>query len=137
MIIDVPDHPELKETAIGWFNLAWGTTTDALSIFQQNVEYYEEHVGEEMSAEQTDGCWHAQRYKLNNAIALLQQAMELFLKARIAEVSPFLLIAGEPHHWPKPNADGKVSFSEFRTIDTGQPMDRLVFPGAIPLSRSL
>jgi hypothetical protein len=55
--------------------------------------------------------------KLNNAISLLQQSLEIFLKAKIAEVSPFLLIAGDPQSWPSPNKLGQVEFSDFRTLD--------------------
>jgi hypothetical protein len=64
--------------------------------------------------------WRARTYRLNNAISLLQQSLEIFLKARIAEVSPFLLISGEPDRWPKRNSAGDVDFSDFRTLDAVQ-----------------
>jgi len=54
---------------------------------------------------------------LNNAVSLLQQSIELFLKARIAKVSPFLLIVSDPQSWPKANGSGNIDFSDFRTID--------------------
>ena len=57
------------------------------------------------------------RLHLNNAISLLQQSLELFLKAKIAEESPFLLIAGDVQSWPMPDASGNIDFSNFRTID--------------------
>jgi hypothetical protein len=64
--------------------------------------------------------WNTARYKLNNAISLIQQALEIELKARIAQVSPYLLIAGDPHTWPKPDKTGQVDFSDFRTLDSLQ-----------------
>jgi hypothetical protein len=58
----------------------------------------------------------ASQRSLANALAIIQQAQELGLKSRIAAVSPYLLIAGDPRGWPK-NSAGDLSFSEFRTID--------------------
>jgi hypothetical protein len=71
----------------------------------------------ETATARAESYWHAQRYKLNNATALLQQSLELFLKARIAEVSPFLLILGDPQSWKKPKAGGAIDFSSLRTLD--------------------
>ena len=71
---------------------------------------------EEIGAELAEYL-RSRRLHLNNAISLLQQALELFLKAKIAEVSPFLLIAGEASSWPSPDATGTVDFSNFRTLD--------------------
>jgi hypothetical protein len=120
MIIDVPSHDELRETAIGWLNLAWEVTIETLVSFKETVSYLEEDLDEEPPVRARDVYWHDKRYKLNNAVALLQQSIELLLKARIAEISPYLLIAGDPHTWPKIDDNGEVSFLEFRTIDASQ-----------------
>lgn len=118
MIVDVPNSDELKSTATGWINLSWEIAIQALSEFIQTQDYYDElESGDQDKFPINEQVyWHNKRYKMNNAISLLQQSLELFLKARISEVSPYLLIVGD---WPSPK-DGKLSFSEFRTIDASQ-----------------
>jgi hypothetical protein len=65
----------------------------------------------------TDDYWERAQRRLATAIALAQQGTELLLKARIADVSPYLLIAGSPREWPKGCDTKDVPFSSFRTID--------------------
>ncbi|MBR9896192.1 MAG: hypothetical protein GYB16_07390 [Gammaproteobacteria bacterium] len=61
--------------------------------------------------------WQAATQTLNGALALIQQAVEFYLKGRIVKVSPFLLITGNPQAWPKRCAKENLSFSDFRSID--------------------
>jgi hypothetical protein len=122
MISDVPSHAELDETATAWMNLSWEVTVRSLQQFD-NIE---DHLADltEFSSSAIDtyknDFWQRQRYQLNNSVALLQQSVELFLKARIAEVSPFLLIAGQPQSWPTVGSNGNRSFHDFRTLDATQ-----------------
>ncbi len=120
MITGVPDHTELTETATGWINLAWNIAIDEAISFQDAEFLYDEIAerdGREVAERAVNQHWNAQRLKLNNAISLLQQSLEIFLKARIAEVSPFLLIAGDPQSWPSVGKSGNVDFAEFKTLD--------------------
>ena len=58
------------------------------------------------------------------------------MKARIAEVSPFLLIAGDPRSWPKPkDGSNDIDFSSFRTIDAVQLCAAVNAVSAVPLSK--
>jgi hypothetical protein len=120
VIVDVPNHRELRETAIGWLNLSWEIAIETLAKFQETLVYYEEQIDEKVSESQREAYWHEQRYKLNNAISLLQQSLELLLKAQIAEISPYLLLVGDPQSWPGIGKRAAVSFSEFRTLDASQ-----------------
>ena len=86
-----------------------------------------------MTQERRIAYWHGQRYRLNNATAVLQQSMELLLKARIAEVSPFLLLAGDPQRWRKPDKKGEVSFTDLRTIDATQLCSVVATVSSAPL----
>ncbi|NJO34959.1 MAG: hypothetical protein HC869_19430 [Rhodospirillales bacterium] len=61
--------------------------------------------------------WQQVQPKLANAFVLVQQAQELNIKSRIAEVSPFLLLAGDPREWPRGCDKSDVPFSAFRTVD--------------------
>jgi len=51
------------------------------------------------------------------ASSVAQQAVEFVLKSRIAAVSPFLLIAGNPREWPRNPGMANTAFAEFRMID--------------------
>jgi hypothetical protein len=121
MIEGIPDHQDLTETATGWLNLAWDFAVGEAENFQEVEHLYQsmavEH-GQAVADRVVEKHWRAKRLKLNNAISLLQQSLEIFIKARIAEVSPFLLIAGDPQSWPSPDKSGKVDFAEFRTLDS-------------------
>jgi hypothetical protein len=91
MIVGVPDSQELHDTAVGWFNLAWDIVIKAVEEFQEAVELFddmEKSDGPEKVQDEVDKYWKSSRYKLNNAISLLQQALEIALKSRIAEISP-------------------------------------------------
>ena len=120
MIIGVPDHHELNATATGWLNLAWDIVISEAANFQE-VEFLYKSIeaehGVEVAEKAIDQHWAAKRLKLNNAISLLQQSLEIFLKARIAEISPYLLISGDPQSWPAPDKSGMVDFADFRTLD--------------------
>jgi hypothetical protein len=139
MIVGVPDHQTLKETAIGWMNLAWDTAIEEARHFQ-DVEYLYVGIEQEHGADVAQTAiakhWRAKQLKLNNAFSLLQQSLEIALKARIAEVSPFILIAGDPRTWPKPK-DGSnlIDFSSFRTIDAVQLCGAANAVSAAPLSK--
>jgi hypothetical protein len=138
MIVGVPDHHILRDTAIGWMNLAWETAIDEAKGFQ-DVEFLYENIEQEHGVDVAKTAiakhWNAKQLLLNNAFSLLQQSLEIALKARIAEVSPFLLIAGDPRSWPKAK-DGSnvIDFSSFRTIDAVQLCGAVNAVSAAPLS---
>jgi len=123
MIVGVPNHHDLYETATGWMNLAWSIAIDEASTFRE-IEFIFDDIrkehGQDKAQEEIDKYWRAKTLNLNNSISLLQQSLEIFLKAKIAEISPYLLIAGDPQSWPFINTSGQVDFSEFKTIDAIQ-----------------
>jgi hypothetical protein len=99
-------------------NLAWASTIECLNEVREWREYQEESEANPAglpSREET--LIKAQRFRITNAVSLLQQSLELFLKAKIAEVSPLLLISGDPRTWPRPGKNNVLDFSEFRTVD--------------------
>jgi hypothetical protein len=138
MIVGIPDHHILKDTAVGWMNLAWATAIDE-AIFFQNIKHHykelEENHGVDVANAEIAKHWRAKQLLLNNAFSLLQQSLEIALKARIAEVSPFLLIAGDPRSWPKAkDRSNIIDFSTFRTIDAVQLCGAANAVSAAPLS---
>lgn len=120
MITDVPTTEELRETGIGWLHLAWETAIQSMRSYVEHVEYYDEFVKDNSEDDDADEAlpvaqqvafWSAQRFKLNNALSLLQQSMEILLKSRIAATSPYLLIDGSV-----PTSGKDVSFDDLKTI---------------------
>lgn len=82
----------------------------------QSVQHGAPEPGIVDRAEYWDKC----RPALANALTLIQQAHELYLKARIAAVSPFLLLAREPQQWPREGASRDIRFSEFLTLGAAE-----------------
>jgi hypothetical protein len=41
MIVGIPNHQELRETGLGWLNLAWETTVEGSKGLEEHIEYYE------------------------------------------------------------------------------------------------
>jgi hypothetical protein len=111
MIIEVPSPSDFGAAGINSLNLAWSIVT-GLSRELQDAQVEEwDAVGEV-----ADEYWRRSQSPLGNALTLAQQGIELMLKARIAEVSPFLLLSREIRDWPSSDKRA-ISFAEFRTVD--------------------
>ena len=118
MISGIPTASDLHRTAINWMNLAWSSTIECLNEVREWREYQEEREANPVGLpSRVETLIKAQRFRITNAVSLLQQSLELFLKAKVAEVSPFFLISGDPRAWPKPDKNNVLDFSEFRTVD--------------------
>jgi len=109
MIKDIPDGLDFIMLANRYLNLGWRS---AFSILEDG-----DIANETEDAETIMGYWSAAEPELATALALVQQAAEFYLKARIASVSPWLLVRTEPKDFPKPKLGEAASFSEFRTLD--------------------
>lgn len=112
MITDVPDANSLRDAAIELLNMAWNT---GLEVFRL-LSYVEAAAWDEDGSARRDYD-RARQPALRHAHVLVHQAQELGLKAAIAEVSPYLLLAAEPRLWPRPDEKGNISFADMRTID--------------------
>lgn len=112
MITDVPAKDDFRHAGIAYLNLAWAEVLSlATDLAEANLEEWD-------SAEVVpDEYWRAAQRPLATAVSLLQQGTEFLLKARIAEVSPFLLLAGSPSDWPRGCNRNDISFADFKTID--------------------
>jgi len=120
VISNVPNHQQLRDTAEGWMRLAWSNTIECIREIDEHSEFLDlmhEDLKDDKRSRYLGKVVMSQRFMLNNAVTLLQQSLELFLKSIIAETSPFLLVSGDPGTWPKPDEAGVVDFSRFRTID--------------------
>jgi hypothetical protein len=115
MITEIPTHEEFHASGVNQLYLAWQIALQAL----QDVDEYDRWAAEEGQYNKEDATaaaslyWSKLQPALANALGLIQQSVEMALKGRIAKISPFLLISGDPKSWPN---DDKP-FSDFRTLD--------------------
>lgn len=116
MITDIPSADEYRDAGINLLHLAWQIAMQTTSDFE-GAEMALYGVDDETLAEATAIYWRKSQPALGNAISLVQQAMEMGLKGRIAAVSPFLLIAREPKEWPRGSDRQDTAFSSFRSLD--------------------
>jgi len=111
VIVDIPDKEDFFQSGLSMLNLAW----NAVASLYIDLEYSElDGQGEE--GHTTEAYWKAAQHPISIALALAQQGIELLLKGRIAEVSPFLLLTG-PRDWPSGCNDKDTPFADFRTIE--------------------
>ncbi len=112
MIVDVPTPGEFHAAGVNQLYLAWKITIGA----QQALTRIGAAANEREAA---DDYWRSVQPELANAYSLIQQAMEMALKGRIAAVSPFLLL-GNPADWPGRGATEPLSFGELPTLDASK-----------------
>jgi hypothetical protein len=113
MVNNIPSASDYFESGKEVFNFAWNTVSSLLCTFD-DAGYYVHDPDDELE----EAFWQAATRELSTAITIVQQGVELFLKGRIAEISPFLLIASDaPSRWPSPYDGKPIDFSQFRTID--------------------
>lgn len=139
MITEIPTPDELKKASRDLLRLAWDIVAESIHWYDDSDVIHERYVPEyeiilddgrvekiggpandytpaerEAAARQ---YWQREQPKLSNALILVQQAIELGLKARIAEVSPFLLVVRDAREFPHEGSVEDIPFSKFRTID--------------------
>lgn len=116
MITDVPSHEDFRQSGIDLLNLAWSTVVGLLLEPQQWLAPDAATGGGEWT-DFSEAYWGASERSLATAASLVHQGADFLLRARIADVSPFLLIGGEPSEWPRGCHRKDTAFSEFRTVD--------------------
>ncbi len=111
MISDVPSAGDFSEAGLGFINLAWDAA--------MSVDYDLSQVRKCLDDDGLGAGIPMVSYQraLVTSIALVQQGTELLLKAKIVEVSPYLLISGSFRDWPSGCDKVDVPFSVFRTLD--------------------
>lgn len=116
MITEIPTSAEFHAAGLNQLYLAWHM---AMQVTRDHEEAEEHalHLNEQEALEAATEYWTKSQPVLANAFGLIQQAMEMALKGRIAAISPFLLIARDPKDWPGKVDTQPVPFSEFRTLD--------------------
>lgn len=110
MITNVPTAQDLNKSALTAFFAAWHPLIQLFDDFNQSFGLEDPNFSDELE-EYYEHC----QAELETIYALAAQASELALKARICEVSPFLLLLGQGASFGETDLD--IDFSELRTID--------------------
>lgn len=111
MIIDIPTADNFKHAGIEFINLGF----DHVFTLYEDIENSD--IEEWGDPDELASFWNSAQRTLSNALTLVQQGIEFLLKGRIVNVSPYLLISGQPREWPRGCDTRDVSFSDFRSID--------------------
>lgn len=112
MITDVPTPSDFFDSGIELFDFAWNIVAELIT----NLADAEERFGVD-ATEVSNDYWDAAKRRLTTALAMTQQGVEFILKGKIAEVTPYLLLAEPPSRWPSPYDGHTLTFSEFKTVD--------------------
>lgn len=110
--MEIPTSEDFRNSGKELLDFSWDIVANLL-VNLDEAEYF----GVE-AAEVSGEYWAASRRRLTTSLSILQQGVEFLLKGRIAEISPFLLLADPPLKWPSMSSGGALSFSQFRTIDS-------------------
>ncbi len=116
MIVEVPTAEDFHKAGLNQLYLAWRFALQVTEEFEKS-EAAAYHLSDAEAQEASHDYWNKSQPALANSYSLVQQAMEMALKARIARVSPYLLIARDPKEWPRGVDTKPIPFSAFRTLD--------------------
>ncbi|WP_372741307.1 hypothetical protein [Neptunomonas sp.] len=113
MISDFPTKEDFFKTSEDYLNSSWDSVVELLSEFDEILGVIEDSP----HANEADRYWGSAKQTLITATALVQQAVEFYIKGKIVHISPYLLISGNPQSWPKDCSKNDIPFSTFRSID--------------------
>lgn len=120
---NIPTPQEFYDVAIRSLNLTWDILCKLYVELEEyggseefNLSYAE--YGYDENTNNLEAYWILHRGKLENCIVLLMQAIEFYLKGKLSEESPFLLLSSK-EAWGK-----KTDFLELHTIDAKDLIDK-------------
>lgn len=125
MVENIPEKKDFGEVANHLLHRAWSSTIDIISHFPEyyvvnnlNSENQKQPTSPDLDLNlpkgSVDAYWSGVRSSLAANVASITQAVEFFLKGRICEVSPYLLLSTDGKGWTGKNVD----FTNFKTVDS-------------------
>jgi len=112
VIKDIPNAKDFFDSGIELFDFAWDIVAELITnlfVAEREFEVDVKDVSEEY--------WAASKRRLTTALAMTQQGVEFIMKGKIAEISPYLLLAESALRWPSPYDGHELTFSEFKMVD--------------------
>lgn len=116
MITEIPTAADFHSAGLNQLYLAWQIAMQVMRDHEE-VQQLDPDLTEHEATAAAAVYWFKAQPALANAFGLVQQAMEMALKGRIAAISPYLLIARDPKDWPGGVETRPIPFSDFRTLD--------------------
>lgn len=114
MIIGIPSPTAIHDAGLGYLCLAWIDLFDLIWSADEYSQLQAEVEG--VTDDLVAAHWKVAARRLSTCATLVHQGAEFLLKARIVEISPFLLLDG-PSGWAKRAMQEDTDFSEFKTLD--------------------
>ena len=114
MITNIPTTEDFYLSGKELLDFSWDIVADLFTQLDDAQDYLVSQELEDIS----EAYWNSAKRRLATALSTTQQGVEFILKGRIAEISPYILIAGPPQRWPSPYESAEIKFSQFRTLDT-------------------
>lgn len=111
MIIEIPSAQEFESVGLSLIDDAWDMAISFASEFEES-----KYFGADQE-EDGDKYWQIAKKRLTRSLATLQNGVEFLVKAKIAAISPYLLISNSPKDYPKNSNKRDIFFADFRTID--------------------
>lgn len=127
MIKNIPTAQSFYDAGKECLNLAWTMVYELVRWFKGADEWYGVDI------EREERFWHAARRELLTALTIAQQGVELTLKGKIADVSPFLLIT---NFTERAKLDG-VDYGAFYTINESDIIKACSCISSIPLDEEV
>jgi len=112
MVTDIPTPSDFRNYGLRYVNLGWGM---ALGVVLEIGET--ENWGYDVEPEVKADFLKAAEPEFATALTLIEQGTEFLIKARIAKVSPWLLLSRNADGWPKRCDKENIEYSSFHTID--------------------
>jgi len=116
MIIEIPTSEDYAHAGRELLVSAWCSATKLLI---ERFEFFDEKLElvKEDKLKIRNAYFVSIQTNMRASLALVQQGVEFYLKSRICEVSPFLLIGSKPENWPRNCCRNNIAFSNFRSLD--------------------
>lgn len=119
MIVNLPTPTALQASALNLYFRAWQEIVDVLTDFDStndgSISDWAKDAADDAYADERAQYIEESQDDLHSALSIIQQSNELALKARIAAVSPYLLLLN--NDIPSKGNNAAIEFSGLRTLD--------------------
>lgn len=111
MVTNIPTAQDFFDSGKELLDFSWDVVANLLKNLDE-ADYFGINP-----KDVSQNYWAAAKRRLTTALSITQQGVEFVLKGKIAQISPFLLLADAPGKWPSPYDGSANDFASFRTID--------------------
>ena len=111
MIKDIPNPDDFYNHGLNLLNVCWDNVISLLTDLD-NARNFDSYVDRRQKK-----YFESAKPILLTSLSIAQQGIEICLKGKISEISPFLLLYGNPRDWPNVSKKKNLYFADFRTID--------------------